>query len=135
MRQHSPLLDGDGDGVERGDGRRVTDVGDGDGVDVGDGLVAEDEEGDDGADEAHRHKGKDDIDSLLDSNPAAPDMGMGMGMAGKMSTSNEWAVDEKLMRPEDIRFDEEVPEKAIEYPFELDPFQKQAIIHLHKVLD
>lgn len=43
---------------------------------------------------------------------------------------SKWATIEELKRPEDIHFREQIPQMAIEYPFELDPFQKQAILHL-----
>eukprot|EP00474_Spongospora_subterranea_P000599 CRZ01057.1 hypothetical protein [Spongospora subterranea] len=43
-----------------------------------------------------------------------------------------WAFAEPLKSSSDINFADVIPKMAIDYQFELDPFQKQAIIHLEK---
>lgn len=49
------------------------------------------------------------------------------------SKQYKWAVEEKLKSADELStFREQVPMMAIEYPFELDSFQKQAVLHLEK---
>jgi antiviral helicase SKI2 len=44
-----------------------------------------------------------------------------------------WGIYEPLKSQEELAgFYDQIPEMAIEYPFELDPFQKQAILHLER---
>lgn len=70
-----------------------------------------------------RRKRRDSLDALL-----GEEAGMlPLGFSKKKQKQREWA---RIDKTDVSRFDEMVPDMAIEYPFDLDVFQKQAIWHL-----
>jgi antiviral helicase SKI2 len=53
--------------------------------------------------------------------------------AASKTASSMWGIMEPLKDQEQLAdFYDQIPELAIQYPFELDPFQKQAILHLER---
>eukprot|EP00731_Ephydatia_muelleri_P024167 Em0016g438a len=64
---------------------------------------------------------------LSDSGPRQENLKVNVGSA---ADHEQWVVKVDLNKPVH-NFHEKIPRMAITFPFELDPFQKQAILHLH----
>jgi len=95
---------------------------------------SEDEESESGEDEKEMDQetsdlAEGDLNDLLTSSGAIAKMTK-KPKAKKKPTEKVWAIKEELHTCENWGY--EVPDPAIEYPFELDSFQKQAIMHLEK---